>query len=50
MDLDQLWALRDFLKFIADMEKQDLINVCEEKVSGKMCKLLHEIDHDFMSY
>ena len=37
-NLDQMRALCDFLKFMTEMEKLDLINVYEEKVSGKMCK------------
>ena len=36
--LDQIWALYDFLKFITEMENGVLINISEEKVSGKMCK------------
>ena len=36
-NLDQKWALCDFLKFITEMEKGDVINICEGNVSGKMC-------------
>ena len=28
------------------MGKQGLINVCEEKVPGKMCMLHHQVEHD----
>ena len=34
--LDQKWALCDFLKFMTEMEKQDLINICEGNASVKM--------------
>ena len=48
--LDQKWALRDFLKFMTEMEKQDLINVCEEKVSGKMFMLHQQVENDLQSH
>ena len=35
-----------FLKFITEMENGVLINICEEKVSRKMCMLHQQIDHD----
>ena len=36
--LDQIWALCDFLKFMTEMEKWDLLIICERNISGKMCK------------
>ena len=50
MEFGSKWALCDFLKFITEIGKQDLINVCEEKVSGKLCMLHQQVEHDFMSY
>jgi hypothetical protein len=31
---------------MTEIEKQDLVNVCEEKVPGKMCMLHQQVDHD----
>ena len=36
--LDQIWALYDFLKFMTEMEKWDLLTIFERNISVKMCK------------